>query len=304
MTSTINEQQRVSAIPKDKEEWLSWRAENLSSTEIPALFGLSPYMTEFELYQRKKNKVSVDIVESGRMKWGTRLQATIAHGIAEDHGWNIRPMPEYISIPELKLGSSFDFMIDDNGILEIKNVDGLVYKNEWLDDEAPPHIELQLQHQLLVSGKSLAYIGALVGGNEVVLLKREPNEKIFSQILEKAAAFWARTSPPEIDFKRDAEFLSRLYKASRPNEGQILNAEDDEELRDLAKTYKKHGDEIKDLEAKQEEAKAKMMMKVGSCSKVLGGNYSISASVIEEKEISYLRKSYRDFRLHWKKAKS
>ena len=68
------------------------------------------------------------------MKWGTRLQDSIAMGIAQDQGWSIRPMKEYITDTDLRLGASFDFAIGDDGLLEIKNVDSLVFHKQWESD--------------------------------------------------------------------------------------------------------------------------------------------------------------------------
>src|SRR3990167_4888783 len=182
--------------PKSKGEWLELRTKDITSTEIGALFGFSPYLTAFELWHRKKEGLVVSIDENERMKWGTRLQDSIANGIAQDNVWKVRRMDEYIRIPSLKIGSSFDFSIEceTNGLLEIKNVDSLAFKDGWLVDgdniEAPPHIELQGQHQLLVSGRQYAYIGALVGGNTVKLIRRQVDEAIHAKIKTAAADFW------------------------------------------------------------------------------------------------------------------
>ncbi|MCK5561232.1 MAG: YqaJ viral recombinase family protein, partial [Thermoplasmata archaeon] len=155
--------------PSNEKEWLELRTQDITSTEIGALFGISPYVTEYELWHRKKNQTIVDFEENERMKWGTLLQDSIAAGIAEEQGWQIRRMDEYIRGSELRLGSSFDFSIEpdeankDKALLEIKNVDSLIFKQQWLKNEetgkleAPLHIEIQVQHQLLVSGRQYAY---------------------------------------------------------------------------------------------------------------------------------------------------
>ena len=154
-----------------REEWLERRVDDITSTEISALFGLSPYMTEFELWHNKKNRTVVALEPNDRIKWGTRLEASIAAGIAEDQGWQLSIMSKYMRDTEMWLGSSFDFGIGDDGILEIKNVDALQFREKWTVDgdniEAPPHIEMQLQQQLMITGRKYAYIGALVGGNQV-----------------------------------------------------------------------------------------------------------------------------------------
>lgn len=295
--------------PENKQIWLEERARDITSTEVPALFACSPYMTEFELWHRKKEATIVTIEENERMKWGIRLQDSIAQGIAEEQGWTIRKMEEYIRIPELKIGSSFDFSIeteDDMGILEIKNVDGLVFKQQWEekddgDYEAPLHIEFQVQHQLLVSDRKYAYIGVLVGGNNLYLLKRERNEKVIAAIRAASIKFWRsiqENQVPSPDFAKDSSFISSLYNYAEP--GKVIDA--NEEIDVIANEYKEVSASIKILDNKKSELKAKLLMMIGDSEKVIGDNFSISAGLISPKMIeAYERKGYRSFRINWRK---
>jgi putative phage-type endonuclease len=175
--------------PESEDHWLALRTQDITSTEISALFNLSPYSTYFELWHRKKEAVVVRLEENERMKWGSRLESAIAEGIAEDHGWIVRRMDEYIRDKDMRIGASFDFSIEEwkvgtatpeyeKGLLEIKNVDSLVFRDGWTQDEdgdleAPAHIELQVQQQLLLTGRPVVHIGALVGGNKVQMIERQ-----------------------------------------------------------------------------------------------------------------------------------
>jgi len=115
---------------ESREKWLDLRQHNINSTESPCLFGASPYGTKYELYFQKKDQIRIDIEETERMRIGSKLEAAIAELAAEEHGFKIRPKKEYISIPELKMGSSFDYeAIAEDGtplaLAECKNVDSL-----------------------------------------------------------------------------------------------------------------------------------------------------------------------------------
>ncbi len=116
----------VSILPKNETHWLEMRAQDITSTEISALFGISPYMTLFETWHRHKGNIVSSFEENERSTWGLRLQDSIAKGIAEDEGWKIRRMDEYMRNEKLRAGSSFDFDINGKELLEIKNVDGRV----------------------------------------------------------------------------------------------------------------------------------------------------------------------------------
>lgn len=331
-------------VPKDEADWLRHRAVDLTSTEVAALFGVSPYATLFEVWHRKKNSHVVEVKQNDRMKWGTRLQDSIANGIAQDEGWKIRRMDEYVRIPALKMGASFDFAIEPDqcecghrfndhspidgcledpdgpkcscghyvevgqpGLLEIKNVDSLAFRDGWLVDgdtiEAPPHIELQVQHQLLVSGRAFAYIGALVGGNRVVLLKRERNDKVIDAIKSQCASFWmtiAMGKEPVPDFARDAAVIGRLYGYAEV--GKVLNARGDAKIERLLEKYKQAADREKEAGTDKDAAKAELLTLIGDAEKVHSDICTISCGMIAGGPVSYERKPYRNFKPSWKKA--
>lgn len=298
---------RQTLAPKDKQDWLQMRSRNINSTEVAALFNMSPYVTLFELWHRKKDAVIDTIEETERMRWGTRLESAIAHGVAEDNDWSVEPMKSYTELPDLRLGSSFDFAIMPDGILEIKNVDGLAFKNGWEIDEdgtieAPPHIELQVQTQLLVSDRKYAYIAALVGGNTVALIHREPDEAIQKQIIKKVTEFWASIESgqePTPDWIKDAEYITGLLQHAEPNKmAQPTPAVDD-----LVRQYKEATEKEKTAGQEKDALKAQILMYMQDAEKIKGETYSISAGIVPEAPISYTRKSYRSFRVSYKKTK-
>jgi len=290
---------------ENKEHWLCLRMHDITSTDCAVLFGLSPYKTIFELWHEKKSKVSVDFIENNRMRWGSRLESVIAEGITSDKNWTVTPMKDYYRDEVNKLGSSFDYKIEnENAILEIKNVDSLVYKNKWTEFEAPPHIELQLQHQMLVSGLNKAYICAFVGGNSFHVIERESNKDIHKAIIEKATAFWKsidNNQEPKIDYERDAEFLIALNQLVDP--GTLYDGPMDQ-LEKLVIEYKELGLAENKITADKKSLKAQMLEIIGDKEKVKHEKFSISLSNIKEQSYTVNKKSYRDFRVFLKGEKN
>lgn len=304
---------RIRITPTDEQHWLDLRAKDLTSTDMAALFGCSPYSTLFEVWHRKREGVGSDFNDNDRMKWGRRLESAIARGIAEDQGWSVAPFKDYLRLPEHRIGSSFDFAFNNggavSGILEIKNVDGLAFKQTWVENddgsiEAPPHIELQVQHQMLVAGHRDAYIGALVGGNRVVLIRREAQPDIQEAILAEAAKFWASIAEgrsPQPDFEKDAAFIASLYQHAEP--GKLLDAKENEKLKALAMAYQQASHEEGQAKKAKEAAKAKMLVEIGDAEKVLGDGWSISAGVQGPLKVeAYERAGFRSFKVNFKKA--
>jgi len=298
-------------------EWHKARSKAIGSTESSALFGISPYTTKFELWHRKHDGVIVEIEDNDRMKWGRRLEAPIAEGIAEDLDIKVEPFKEYLTHPdEPHMGSSFDYRIvggaQGDGLMEIKNVDGLVYRKTWTEDEAPKHIEAQVQHEMEVAGLDYCMIVALVGGNDPKVIWRNRDRDMGAKIRRTIGRFWKTieaNKPPKPDFEQDAEFIISLHQSAGI---KILEA--DEELADMLAQYANHTQAMKLYDNLKKELKAKILDKVGDeYNKVIAEGFSLSLTmtkttpptVITEDMVGQTyggRKGYRQFRLTEKKG--
>jgi predicted phage-related endonuclease len=292
--------------PDSEAHWLELRKANLNSTDVPALFGASPYLSYFELFHVKSGTIEADFEEDDRIRWGRRLEAVIAYGVAEDLGLIVEPFKDYLSLPLQRVGSSFDFIVtgivDDfygdqsardmfreygPGLVEVKNVDGFVFKKTWIDgdgdddSEAPPHIEIQVQHQMLVSGLSWALITPLVGGNRPRPIIRRRDEELGAMILERAEEFWTRVEnedAPDPDFKADSDVISRLFRSAG---GGDADMSDNDHLVLLCEQYQVASSTEKGAEARKREIKAEILTIIGNYDKVRAGNFKISAGEVK-----------------------
>jgi putative phage-type endonuclease len=306
-TATI---QRESFDTRSTEEWLKLRSRDITSTESAALFGLSPYLTKFELWHRKRDRNIVEMEPNERMKWGTRLQDSIAAGIAADQKWMIDKRTQYERLPDLRLGASFDFTILNGdggaGLLEVKNVDSLAARDGWIEEdeelEAPPHIELQVQHQLLVSGLPYAVIGALVGGNRTVLIRREPAPSVIQSIVTKAEDFWKSVEAgiaPAPNFAKDSEFITKLYQSVR--QGKVVDVSKDEEVLHWVKQYETASAAMKEAETTRQEMKARIFTKLGDAEKATTKEFSISLGSVKPTRVeAFDRAGFKMFRVNKK----
>lgn len=300
---------RETLYPENKSAWLEMRAQDITSTEASVLFGLCPYLTLFELWHNKKNKIITEIEETDRMAWGNRLESVIGEHIIHENSWTGRAMKNYIRVPSLRAGSSFDFFVTVDllpAILEIKNVDSFIFSKNWTSKdgiiEAPPHIEIQIQHQLMVSGHDTAYIGVLIGGNRLEVIKREKNIPIQYQLIKEIKKFWDsidNNQAPLPDFEKDAAFIASLNNYAEP--GKTIEAYG--EITELAVSYKSCADQIKELEKKKDGYKAQLLIAIGDAEKCKGENFTISAGVTGETKVGYIRKSFRNFKVTFRQEK-
>ena len=294
--------------PESEQHWHELRAQDITSTDCAALFGMSPYCTPFELWHRKREATTIQIEDNERMCWGRRLEAAIAYGIAEDEGWQVRPFKVYVRDPEYRIGASFDFEVvghpDGQGLMEIKNVDRLVYMKDWQDDEAPPHIEIQAQHQLAVTGYDWTLIAALVGGNTPAKLRRKRDDEVVAAIRAKAREFWRSiedNKPPSPVFPEDAAMVVRMHQFAEP--GTLADLRKNPMATELATAYKVAGDAEKAANDAKQSAKAELLLLLGDREKALLDGFSISAGMVGPTHIAYDREGYRNFRVTAKKPK-
>ncbi len=286
--------------PEDKAHWLQLRNSDITSTDVSALFNKSPYTTYYELWFRKHKRRVLDIVETERMVWGKKVEPLIAEMVAEKLNTSFKPFKDYVTIYNLKMGASFDFISEDEKtLLEIKNVDSWIYNEQWETDMAPPHIELQVQHQLLVTNLDKCIIAAFVGGNRLELIHRDRNEKVIEAIKEKVADFWEAPEPTP-NFETDSDAVMKLLP--NPTAGEVLETSSPK-LLDLAREYQTLGLTIKDLEKKRAQAKAQILFVADTAEKLVHPEFTVNAKMSKESTVSYVRKPTRSFRVTWKGTK-
>jgi putative phage-type endonuclease len=277
--------------PRDEAHWLSLRKQDVTSTESAALFGMSPYVTHYDLWHRKRSGLTPEFVVTDRMRWGNRLESAIAHGIAEEQNWKIAPMKDYFRLVGERTGSSFDFVITSLGEpvhLEVKNVDYFAFREGWIEHEdgtieAPEHIEMQVQHQMMVSGFKRAFIGAFIAGNRGVVIERERDEAVIAAIRQRISDFWASVDgghEPSPVMPGDAEAVIRLNQYAKP--GKVLDATTDPDIAELVRQYKAASVLEKHAAEDKEVAKAYLLEAIGDAEKVLLSDWTISASLQAE----------------------
>lgn len=307
---------RETIAHRTESEWLAAREKDVTSTEAAALFNAGVYTkTMYELYHLKAGTFPPKPFEGNeRTRWGNRLEDAIARGVAEDLGLVVEPFKVYMRIPEIRMGSSFDFKIvglvdgaEENearemfrqhgpGIMECKNVDGLQFKRSWIDDgetiEAPVHIEFQTQHQLEVADMGWAIIAPLVGGNTPKPVIRVRDRDVGEAIRAKVFDLWQRVNaaaPPEPDFTKDGDTIAQVY---RDNDGSSVDLSHDKRLAALCKAYKQAGADERAAKELKDAAKAEILTIIQHAKSVAYAGGKISAGTNKESFRAYYRDEY------------
>ena len=199
--------------------------------DAAAVLGISPWKSAFALWSEKCGLVSEpNLDELEYIEWGQVLEEPIAKKYVQvtgrtliDHGrFNIqkhqdRPWMHCTIDREIAFneGEPPAFILPDrvSGDLSIKNV-GFFKAGEW-EEEPPLQYQIQLQHELAVTGLQWGSFAVLIGGQKFAWLDMPRNERFISMLIEKEEEFWHRVikgEPPLADASDSTkEVLLRLY---------------------------------------------------------------------------------------------
>jgi hypothetical protein len=314
--------------------WLRAREGAITSTEVAALYGVHPRLSELGLFHSKHplgGSAGVEEVKQNeRMLAGKKLEPAIARWAMEQFGWKARKDYDFRLDPDVRAGASYDYAIEEGKLdgvvvdgwgLEIKQVDYLIFRDQWRMEgttEPPPHIELQTHLQRALDDRPGTVILACVGGNKLETVL-QPSKRLMQEvILEDIQAFWALKEEPKPDFRRDAELVARLYASSGD---AVLDAREGPEhrrLRELGELLASFGAAKSEAEKYLKAIKAEILTLADQHSKVLVPNGSISCGTVKGKPPEIItedmvgqeiggRKSYRAcrfFPLKFKKGNS
>jgi len=315
----MNEQREIISWV-DEETWLKAKAIDITSTESASLYGYGRE-TAFELACRKDGKTESRFKPNERTEIGKEIENAIALRAARLFGVTIRHKNEYMRIHSARMGSSFDYeicgiegnVIEDNrlrqafgsmgpGLLEVKNVDRMVFKNEWCvgeQPEAPAHIEIQVQHQLEVSELAWAVIVAFVGGNHIEIILRLRDQAVGAAIRHAIGRFWHKLSLgeyPPVSLPEDIDVLRQIYGYAEP--GYILDAQENDDINHWIDKYIRNLEAEKTAVDNKQTAQGNILQLIGNAERVIGRDAVITCGMLAPAEVkAYTRKGYRNFRV-------
>lgn len=303
---------RITIKHKSEQEWLADREKDITSTDSSALYGLSPYTTAWELWHTKRGLLESGFQDNERAQIGRMIEDVIAKLYAERTGNQIRRKKAYMRISELRMGSSFDYEIVNHargpGLLECKNVDYLVWRDQWhKGEQIPPHIEIQAQHEMHVANRDWLDLAILVGGNQLNIVPVDRNQKIGAALEKKITSFWNSQEPPEPDYEKDADAIRRYYS---DGSGAPLSIDDDS----LIEQYSNIAGEISALDKRKKSISSQILMEISNASMAISSRFKLVASNVAGSDDEYIevtndmigqkikvksgRAGYRNFRVY------
>jgi len=200
----------------NKSDWLLARKKGLGSTDAAPVLGMSRWGNPLTVYLDKIGE-SPEREDNETMEWGRRLESVVADAFAEKNNCKLYHPGEIFYHKDYHfLLANVDRVIDDGkSLLECKTANQ--YKtDEWEDGKIPIEYQLQVMHQLAVTGLQTGHIACLIGGQKYVQAKIERDEAMIDMIVKREVEFWnefvVKRQPPFIDgSKASTEILKLLY---------------------------------------------------------------------------------------------
>lgn len=205
------------SIP-DEAAWHAVRAKNVGGSEVGALFGLSPWLTRWQLYMLKTGKLP-DAFENTSMTQGKHFEPAVAAYAQERFDIRLRKVRRYMTCDDCPgLGATLDYEEYGGGTLTPTELkwslwgDGWEYEGQELT-QIPDSYMMQVQTQLacMPSAPNGQLIAFTAGDLKRMVIPRD--ERLVTAIKDAVRQFWvdvAAGNEPPVDFSVDADAVTRL----------------------------------------------------------------------------------------------
>ncbi|MGN6083569.1 YqaJ viral recombinase family protein [Trinickia sp.] len=220
-----------------RNDWLEVRKSGVGGSDAAAAVGLSPYMSPLELWLiktgRDANLPKPDPDDTTEpVYWGTLLEPIVAASYTKQTGNRVRRVNAVLRHPSIPfMLANIDREVVGNrdvSILECKTA-GEFGARLWRDG-VPEYVQIQVQHQLAVTGKQAADVAVLLCGQKLEVHRVKRDDVLIAQLIELEADFWrfvgTDTPPPADGSESSDRALRHLY----PGNGGTVDFTDDRRL--------------------------------------------------------------------------
>ncbi|KVT82639.1 endonuclease [Burkholderia ubonensis] len=220
-----------------RDDWLAVRRTGIGGSDAAAAVGLNPYMSALELWLDKTGRSEgmprPDPNDTTSPTFfGVLLEPIVAAVYTRQTGNKVRKVNAVLrhpTIPWMLANIDREIVgVRDVQILECKTA-GEFGARLWRDG-VPEYVQLQVQHQLAVTGKTAAHVAVLLCGQALEVHRIDRDDALIGRLIELEARFWRfveSDTPPPADGSESADrALRHLY----PGNGETIDFSDDHRL--------------------------------------------------------------------------
>ena len=224
-------------------EWHEHRRHHRNASETPAVMGVSPWQTPYQLWQLKLSLIEPEVTDA--MRHGTQLEPAARAAYEALTGHVMQPLV----LVDGEYSASLDgITLACDRVLEIKCPFKGRDSTLWKAAEAgtlPEHYAYQVQHQLLVAGAEIADV-FVFDGSQGIRLEVTPDKECWERIGKEWDVFAAylakRSAPPlskgDIRQRNDEEWTNaaKAFVEAKRTADEVQRTLDDAKGRLIALT--------------------------------------------------------------------
>ncbi|SDF82064.1 putative phage-type endonuclease [Paraburkholderia phenazinium] len=206
----------------NRDDWLAVRRTGIGGSDAAAAVGLNPYQSQLELWLDKTGRdaglLRPDPTDTSEpVYWGHLLEPIVAAAYTQQTGRRVRKVNAVLQHPTIP------FMLAnlDREIVGVPGVQILECKTAgefgarlWREG-VPEYVQLQVQHQLAVTGKQAADVAVLLCGQALEVHRVARDDGLIARLIQLEAQFWeyvTSDTPPPADGSESADrALRHLY---------------------------------------------------------------------------------------------
>lgn len=261
----------------DRGQWLEVRRGGIGSSDAATAVGLNPYKSPLELWLEKTGRQPANEEQPGMDDprfWGTLLEPYVAVAYQQKTGRKVRKVNAVLQHPTMPfLLANIDREVvgdPEVQILECKTA-GEFGSRLWKDG-VPEYVQLQVQHQLAVTGKDAADVAVLLCGQDLQVHRIERDDDIIARLVVLETRFWEcveTDTPPAAD---GSESAARALRQLYPGNDTSLDFTGDPSLSQAFDELAALRAELETLQQRAEALKQTLQQAMGDASKALFAN--------------------------------
>lgn len=206
-----------------RDEWLRYRRAGIGSSDASAVVGVNQWTSPYEVWAEKRGLLPEE-PDNDAMELGRLFEPLIADRWSRKRGITIRRAGLMGSRERPWQLASVDRLAECGGIVEIKTLNFRVAE-EWDDGQTPDHAEVQVQHQMAVTGRDHAHVVGLQDGRTWIERTVARDENLIDDLNEIEARFWSLVvngeEPPVDGHPATTDALNARWAGTRDVQVQL-----------------------------------------------------------------------------------
>ncbi|MDR9499948.1 MAG: YqaJ viral recombinase family protein [Hydrogenovibrio sp.] len=264
-------QRMIATNDLDQNLWLKYRNLGIGASDAAAACGLSPFKSQLELWMEKTGRIEPaqpSDTEDSPLLWGSVLEPIVAEHYAKRTQSKVRRVNAILQHSKCQwMIANLDREVQGGevSILECKTA-GVHSAKHWANG-VPEYIQLQVQHQLAVTGFEAADVAVLIGGQQLQIHRVRRDEELIANLIQLEQTFWQRVksdTPPAADASASSDrALRQLYPQDNH---ELIDLSEDRPLNQAYERLLSLRGEIKALTKEEAAIKHQLQQAMGDAS--------------------------------------